>query len=61
MQISKKAIALVVLLLAAIGYTIFNFFTGQVDGETAVLYVLVMSFPLVRMLSATLQNWKNSQ
>jgi hypothetical protein len=32
---------------------------GEIDANTAVLYILVLSFPLVRMLSAFVQNWKN--
>lgn len=61
MKISVRTILVIVLLLAAIGYTIYNWITGQVDSDGAILYILVLGFPLVRMLSAALNRWKASQ
>ena len=34
--------------------------SGEIDMDTAVLYILVLSFPLVRMFSAVLQRWKDA-
>ena len=59
MKFSVKTWIMVVLLVAAIGYTVFNWVIGEIDANTAVLYILVLSFPMVRMLSAFVQNWKN--
>jgi len=61
MKVSVRTLIVVVLLLAAIGYTIFNWVIGQIDADTAILYILVLSFPMVRMLSAALSRWKASQ
>ena len=59
MKLSVRTLIVIVLLLAAIGYTVFNWVTGEIDADSAILYILVLSFPLVRMLSATLQRWKD--
>ena len=60
MKFSVKTWILVGLLVAAIGYTIYNWVIGGIDVDTAILYILVLSFPMVRMLNAALQTWKNS-
>lgn len=60
MKLSVRSLIVIVLLLAAIGYTVFNWVTGEIDMDTAVLYILVLSFPLVRMFSAVLQRWKDA-
>lgn len=59
MKISVRLLLLFGLLLAAIGYTVFNWVTGQVDSDAAILYILVLSFPIVRYLSAFLKQWKS--
>ena len=59
MKLSIRTIILIALLVGAIGYTIFNWVTGEIDGNTAMLYILVLGFPMVRMLSASLQRWKS--
>ena len=61
MKISVRTLIVIVLLMAAIGYTVFNWITGTIDADTAILYILVLSFPMVRMLSAALTRWKASQ
>ena len=61
MKFSIKTWILVGLLVAAIGYTIYNWIIGGIDAETAILYILVLCFPMVRMLNAALQTWKNSE
>ena len=60
MKLSVRTLIVIVLLLAAIGYTVFNWITGEIDADSAILYILVLSFPLVRMLSAVLQRWKDA-
>lgn len=60
MKLSVRSLIVVVLLMAAIGYTVFNWVSGEIDADTAILYILVLSFPVVRMLSALLQSWKNN-
>ena len=60
MNLSVRTLIVIVLLLAAIGYTVFNWLTGEIDADSAILYILVLSFPLVRMLSAALQRWKDA-
>lgn len=60
MKLSVRTLIVIVLLLAAIGYTVFNWITGEIDADSAILYILVLSFPLVRMLSAALQRWKDA-
>ena len=60
MKFSVKTWILAGLLVAAIGYTIYNWVIGGIDADTAILYILVLSFPMVRMLNAALQTWKNS-
>ena len=61
MKISVRMIILFVLLLAAIGYTVYNWITGTIDGSTAGLYILVLCFPMVRALSAFAKNLKAMQ
>ena len=60
MKLSVRTLIVIVLLLAAIGYTVFNWITGEIDADSAILYILVLSFPQVRMLSAALQRWKDA-
>lgn len=60
MKLSVRTLLVIVLLLAAIGYTVFNWVTGEIDADSAILYILVLSFPLVRMLSAALQRWQDA-
>lgn len=60
MKLSVRSMIVVALLVAAIGYTVFNWVSGEIDADTAILYILVLSFPLVRMLSAALQRWKDA-
>ena len=61
MKISVRMIIVFVLLLAAIGYTVYNWVAGVIDGSTAGLYILVLCFPLVRALSAFAKYLKASQ
>ena len=61
MKISIRMIIIGVLLLAAIGYTVYNWVTGAIDGSTAGLYILVFCFPFIRMLSAFTKQLKESQ
>ena len=59
MKLSFRTMLVAALLVAAMGYTLYNWIIGGIDGETAILYILVLGFPIVRMLSAALQTWKN--
>ena len=61
MKISVRMIIVFVLLLAAIGYTVYNWVTGVIDGSTAGLYILVLSFPMVRSLSAFVKRLEASR
>lgn len=61
MKISIRAIIIFVLLLAAIGYTVYNWITGTIDGTTAGMYILVLCFPIIRALSAFTKYLKASQ
>lgn len=61
MKISIRMMIIFVLLLAAIGYTIYNWLTGSIDGSTAGLYILVFCFPMIRWLSAFAKRLKASQ
>jgi hypothetical protein len=54
-------IIVTILLLAAIGYTVYNWATGVIDGSTAGLYILVFCFPFIRALSAFAKALKASQ
>lgn len=61
MKISIRMIIVFVLLLAAIGYTVYNWVIGAIDGSTAGLYILVFCFPMIRALSAFAKYLKASQ
>ena len=61
MKISVRMIIVFVLLLAAIGYTVYNWVAGVIDGSTAGLYILVLSFPMVRSLSAFVKRLEASR
>lgn len=61
MKISVRTLILVALLLCAMGYTVYNWITGAIDANTAILYILVLGFPIVRMLSAALKTWQSNQ
>ena len=61
MKISVRTIIVCLLLLAAIGYTIYNWVTGVIDGSTAGIYILVFCFPFIRALSAFAKYLKASQ
>jgi len=61
MKISVRMVIIFILLLAAIGYTVYNWVIGTIDGSTAGLYILVFCFPMVRALSAFTKYLKASQ
>lgn len=61
MKISVRMIIVFVLLLAAIGYTVYNWVAGVIDGSTAGLYILVLSFPMIRSLSAFVKRLEASR
>lgn len=61
MKISIRMLIIFVLLLAAIGYTVYNWIAGTIDGSTAGLYILVLCFPIIRALSAFTKHLKASQ
>ena len=61
MKISVRMVIVFILLLAAIGYTIYNWITGTIDGTTAGMYVLVLCFPMIRALSAFTKRLQESQ
>lgn len=61
MKISIRTMIMFSLLLAAIGYTIYNWIIGSIDYNTAILYILVLCFPMIRALSAFTKRLKESQ
>lgn len=61
MKISVRMIIIGILLLAAIGYTVYNWIVGAIDGSTAGMYILVLCFPFIRALSAFTKKLKASQ
>ena len=61
MKISVRMLILFGLLLAAIGYTVYNWVTGTIDYNTAILYILVLCFPMIRALSAFVKRLAESQ
>ena len=61
MKISIRMILLFTLLLAAIGYTVYNWVTGTIDYNTAILYILVLCFPMIQALFAFAKYLKASQ
>ena len=61
MKVSIRMIIVFVLLLAAIGYTVYNWAAGVIDGSTAGLYILVLCFPIIRALSAFTKRLKAAQ
>ena len=61
MKISIRTIIIFVLLLAAIGYTVYNWVIGEIDYNTAILYILVLSFPMIRALSAFVKRLEASR
>lgn len=54
-------ISLRMLLFAAICYTVYNWVIGAIDANAAVLYILVLCFPIIRWLSAFVKHLKVSQ
>ena len=46
------------LLLAAICYTIYNWVIGTIDANAAIMYILVLCFPIIRWLSAFVKHLK---
>ena len=54
-------ISLRMLLFAAICYTVYNWVSGAIDANAAVLYILVLCFPIIRWLSAFVKHLKVSQ
>jgi hypothetical protein len=61
MKISIRTIIVFVLLLAAIGYTVYNWVIGEIDYNTAIMYILVLCFPMIRALSAFAKRLQASQ
>ena len=61
MKLSIRTIIVFVLLLAAIGYTIYNWVIGAIDYNAAIMYILVLSFPIIRALSAFTKHLQASQ
>ena len=58
MKISLRMLLLFALLLAAICYTIYNWVIGTIDANAAIMYILVLCFPIIRWLSAFVKHLK---
>ena len=58
MKISLRMLLLFALLLAAICYTVYNWVIGAIDANAAIMYILVLCFPIIRWLSAFVKHLK---
>ena len=58
MKISLRMMLLFALLLAAICYTVYNWVMGAIDANAAIMYILVLCFPIIRWLSAFVKHLK---
>ena len=54
-----RYVALLLLMLAVAGYTIFNYVTGKTDLTMMVVSLAIICIPMVNMLNILIQQWKN--
>jgi len=54
-----KAVAMILFMLAVLGYTVYNYLTGKIDMTMFVVFVVIMGIPLFNMVNILIQQWKN--
>ncbi len=59
MNDAKKNIFVVVLILAVMAYTIYNYVAGKTDTTMFVVCMAIMGFPLLNIINITIQQWRN--
>ena len=58
MDMIKKSILTILLLLAVMGYTVWNYVSGRTDTVMFLVCMAIMGIPLVNMVNILIQEWK---
>ena len=54
-----KAVAVMVFMVAVMGYTVFNYLSGKIDMTMFAVCILIMGIPLFNIVNILIQQWKN--
>lgn len=54
-----RTVAMMVFMVAVMGYTVFNYLSGKIDMTMFVVCMLIMGIPLFNMVNILIQQWKN--
>ena len=58
MDIKKKSILAILLLLAVLGYTAWNYASGNTDLMMFLVCTAILGIPLVNMVNILIREWK---
>ena len=61
MKTSGNHIATIVLMLAVIGYTIYNYVSGRTDFTIFVVCMMLLCLPLLNIIRILIRDWKNKE
>lgn len=61
MKSMGRLIASVVLILAVMGYSIYNYTTGRIDFNMFVVSMVIMALPLFNMVRLAIQEWRENR
>lgn len=59
MKTAGKTIGLIVLMVAVMGYTVFNYTAGKIDMSMFLCSMVIIGIPLFNMVNILLREWKN--
>ena len=58
MKSFAKPIGIILVMLAVIGYTVFNFVNGKIDTPMFLVSMAILCLPLINMVNLLIQEWK---
>ena len=58
MKTFAKPLGLIVLMLAVIGYTVYNYLHGKIDSAMFLVSIVILGLPLFNMVNLLIQEWK---
>ena len=58
MKAFAKPLGLIVLMLAVIGYTVYNYLNGKIDSAMFLVSIAILGLPLINMVNLLIQEWK---
>ena len=58
MENTKKAVVTILVMVAVMAYTVFNYANGRIDMPMFLVSMAILGIPLVNMINLLIQEWK---